>query len=358
MYKLSGLKMLSLLTVFLLAVTLLSSAEGRKPIPDYTSITTLINHDNYLPSDYEPSDLVIPKIPRQTYNDTTASLRSEAARALEELYYAATSEGHSFFSVSGYRPYSMQKEIFDEEVARSGYEIAALYIALPGSSEHQSGLAMDISSGRMGGGLYASFGETPEGVWVAQNCHKYGFIIRYPEDKEDITKIAYEPWHLRYVGKGLAARLKRDNLCLEEYYMLGAKYNLTKISIGGEEILYRDAYNINGNNYFKLRDVAQLLRYTPARFDVSWNEKLNRVEITTDKEYDSDYVKDKNIDGYNRSYKPSDMKFHIDGQEKELNTKLIDGYNYIKLRDLQTLFNFRVDWDEKQQLIRIMFPVF
>lgn len=194
-------KIVFLALVLLVFSSFISYSEGeKKPIVDYTSITALINHDNFLPADYEPDDLVIPNVPKQTYNDTTAKMRREAALALEKLYAAAEADGMYFYNVSGYRPYSMQQEIFDEEVARSGYEVAALYIALPGSSEHQSGLAMDVSSRAMVGGLYAGFGETAEGLWIAANCHKVGFIIRYPEDKEHITKIAYEPWHLRYVG--------------------------------------------------------------------------------------------------------------------------------------------------------------
>lgn len=350
-----------LLYVLILALGLivlgnhLNYADTRKQIVDYTSITALINHDNFLPSNYEPSDLVIPKVPKQTYNETTAMMRKEAAAALEEFYAAAEAEGKYFYNVSGYRPYSMQKEIFDEEVARSGYEGAALYIALPGSSEHQSGLAMDVSSRAMGGGLYSSFGDTPEGAWIAENCHKYGFIIRYPADKEHITKIAYEPWHLRYVGIPLATKLKTENLCLEEYYNLPAKYNIAKIKIG-DKSYQKLVYNIKNHNYFRLRDLAELLKNSRSQFDLKWDEKRNMAEIKRGENYSSEQSSIPKTDGLNRSLKPNKLAVLIDGKQMELYGYLIDGHNYYKLRDLQNLFSYKVEWNEKERTIELLLP--
>lgn len=351
------IRSLFLALVLLIITSLYSSyAEGgRKAIVDYSSISALINHENYLPSNYEPDDLVIPRVPRQTYNDTTAKMRKEAAEALEALYAGVQAEGLSFYNVSGYRPYSMQQEIFDEEVARSGYEIAALYIALPGSSEHQSGLAMDVSSAEMGGGLYASFGDTQEGIWLANNCHKYGFIIRYPKDKEHITKIAYEPWHLRYVGISLATKLKRENLALEEYYTLPAKYNLAKVRVL-DGTIEKAAYNIEGYNYFRLRDIAELLIDTSNRFNVVWNEKEGAAEIVRGVNYSSEFNSAPKTDGLNRAIKSNQLKIKIDGEYKTLYGYLIDGYNYYKLRDLQNLLNYRVEWIEKERLIDLLLP--
>lgn len=350
----SKLVVLALLGAMFLSVSVQAQTE-KKPIADYTSITALINHYNYLPADYEPQDLVIPKVPRQTYNDTTAKMRREAASALEALYAAAEAEGHYFFNVSGYRPYSMQKEIFDEEVARSGYEIAALYIAIPGCSEHQSGLAMDVSSGRMGGGLYASFGDTPEGMWLADNCHTFGFVIRYARDKEAVTKIAYEPWHLRYVGKTLAARLKAENLALEEYYALPAKYNMAKFRIH-DEVQQRAAYNIKGNNFFRLRDIAELLMDSPSKFDIKWSEEKRLAEITRGGDYSENISAQPKTDGLSRAIRSNKLEVEIDGERKELYGYLIDGYNYFKLRDLQLLFNYRVEWDNEAKVIDLLLP--
>ena len=86
------------------------------------------------------------------------------------------------------------------------------------ASEHQTGLTIDVSADSIGCALEQSFGKTIEGKWLASNCYKYGFTIRYPKEKEDITGYSYEPWHIRYVGKNLAKRLYKKKLTLEEYY--------------------------------------------------------------------------------------------------------------------------------------------
>jgi hypothetical protein len=89
---------------------------------------------------------------------------------------------------------------------------------MPGSSEHQTGLSIDVSSDSVGCALEESFGATADGKWLAKNCHKYGFIIRYPKNKTKITGYSYEPWHIRYVGRKLATYLYKNDLTLEEYY--------------------------------------------------------------------------------------------------------------------------------------------
>lgn len=117
------------------------------------------------------------------------------------MFDAAKKEGYELAAVSGYRSYDRQKVIFDNEVSLKGERKAKEAVAYPGESEHQTGLAMDISSRSNGFELNEAFGSTADGKWVQDNAYKYGFIIRYPKNKEDITKYEYEPWHLRYVGK-------------------------------------------------------------------------------------------------------------------------------------------------------------
>jgi len=95
---------------------------------------------------------------------------------------------------------------------------AAKYVALPGQSEHQTGLAMDVTSESANWGLSNNFGETNEGKWLKDNCYKYGFILRYPEGKEDITGYNYEPWHIRYVGKKVSTYIYTNNITLEEFF--------------------------------------------------------------------------------------------------------------------------------------------
>lgn len=119
--------------------------------------------------------------------------------------------GYEMPIVSGFRSYETQAAIFDNYCATDGYEAASTYSAEPGHSEHQSGYAMDVTS------LEQSYGETEEGMWLAENCYKFGFIIRYPEGKTDITGYIYEPWHIRYLGKSTAKLVHDSGLTLEEF---------------------------------------------------------------------------------------------------------------------------------------------
>ncbi len=116
--------------------------------------------------------------------------------------------------VSGFRSYEKQQEVFDYWCEVDGEERAKTYSALPGYSEHQTGLAMDISS------LEQSYADTDEGKWLAENCWKYGFIIRYPKGKTDITGYIWEPWHVRYLGKSTAKLVHDSGLTLEEFLCL------------------------------------------------------------------------------------------------------------------------------------------
>jgi len=145
-------------------------------------------------------------------------MRADAAKALEELFAAAREAGYELSGVSGYRSYSRQRQIFINNILTKGKEHTLKYSAVPGASEHQTGLAMDVSCKSLGYDLDTGFSETPEGKWLAQNAHLYGYIIRYPKGKAHITGYAYEPWHVRYVGKGLAKYLYENDLTLEEYY--------------------------------------------------------------------------------------------------------------------------------------------
>lgn len=135
----------------------------------------------------------------------------EANKALKELQSAAKEEGYSLQLISGYRSYSTQHSIYNNYIKRWGQEYTDTVSAQPGHSEHQTGLAFDV------GQLNSKFGETKEGIWLKNNCYKYGFIIRYLKGKENITGYSYEPWHIRYVGVDVATEIMQNNLTLEEY---------------------------------------------------------------------------------------------------------------------------------------------
>lgn len=194
-------------------------------VPDRTlnlnrnSITFLVNKEYSLPQNYVPKDLVIPNVEFNTKGiEERMHMRAPAAKALEKLFNAAKEDNYYLVGVSGYRSYNRQYQIFTNNLMTKGKEHTLEYSAIPGTSEHQTGLSIDITSEALHDRLDASFANTPEGAWVSKNSYLYGFIIRYPKDKEDITGYAYEPWHIRYVGKGLAAYLYKHHMTLDEYY--------------------------------------------------------------------------------------------------------------------------------------------
>lgn len=143
---------------------------------------------------------------------------TEASGPLWEMIAAAKEEGIKLWMTSGYRSYYDQQYIYNGYVKRDGKEKADTYSARPGHSEHQTGLAYDLND------LPHDFGDTPEGQWMAENCHKFGFILRYPKGKEDITGYMYEPWHIRYLGVEKATEVYESGLCLEEFLNITSQY--------------------------------------------------------------------------------------------------------------------------------------
>lgn len=183
------------------------------------SFTILVNKEYGLPSDFVPDDLILPDIlfSEIGYHEKKL-MRKEAAKALELLFQTSISANLTLYAVSGYRSYQRQKEIYEENIARRGVVETDKYSAKPGHSEHQTGLSMDVSTSTIQNRLETVFAGTPEGKWLRENAHLFGFITRYPKDKVHLTQYAYEPWHIRYVGVSLAEYLFHKKLTLEEYY--------------------------------------------------------------------------------------------------------------------------------------------
>jgi len=190
---------------------------GEVTLPKSLFIVT--NKLNHLPADYIPENLVEPAI-QFSFSEANEkrNQRPASANALELMFKGAELEDLHLFAVSGYRSYSRQKSIYNYKVETRGVEEADKVSARPGHSEHQTGLAMDITCESIGFGLEYEFGTSPEGIWVATHAHDYGLIIRYPEDKVDITGYNYEPWHLRYVGLDIASYIYEHDLTIEELY--------------------------------------------------------------------------------------------------------------------------------------------
>lgn len=185
---------------------------------DESSYTMVVNKQHSVTRKFLPSDLTVPDIPFSFTEDLPKKqMRKEAAAALEELFMAAGREQIELVGVSAFRSYERQSRIFANNARQRGAEVANQVSARPGESEHQTGLAIDVSSAAVNYQLNEEFAETKEGKWLATKAAHYGFIIRYPKGKEEITGYQYEPWHLRYVGRQAATRIQRQGITLDEY---------------------------------------------------------------------------------------------------------------------------------------------
>lgn len=190
-------------------------------LPDYTSTSTngytiervngityvdgvmIANKTYTLPKNYDPG------------------IQPDAYDAFQEMQSAAEADGISLFIVSGYRSYDDQAAIYARYAEDDGEELADTYSSRPGHSDHQTGYTFDLNS------LDASFENTPEGIWLANNCAQFGFIIRYPKGKDAYTGYTFEPWHVRYVGTDKAEAITASGLSLEEYYGISSDYALS-----------------------------------------------------------------------------------------------------------------------------------
>lgn len=169
-----------------------------------------------LPADCVPPDLVT--LPGEYVSSAGQRMRSAAAEAFRELFAAAQNDGYTILAASAYRSYQEQVTTYLSHVSRGGQAYADRISARPGHSEHQLGTTTDVTSASAGYGL-ESFEGTPEAAWLAANSWKYGFIISYPAGKESITGYVYEPWHIRWVGKAEAERVKNSGLTLHEWLL-------------------------------------------------------------------------------------------------------------------------------------------
>ncbi|MFD0675132.1 D-alanyl-D-alanine carboxypeptidase family protein [Cohnella sp. GCM10027633] len=192
---------------------------GLAVVTNASSTLVLANKKRNLPSDYEPVDLVVPNVDFSFSGDAPKKqLRQEAATALEALFAKAKEDGIDLKAVSGYRSYATQRSLFAYYADKHGEEEATRFSARAGQSEHQTGLAMDVSSASVGYGLEESYGETTEGKWLVAHAADHGFILRYPKGKEEITGYQYEPWHIRFVGTDVAKRIMDEGTTLEEFF--------------------------------------------------------------------------------------------------------------------------------------------
>lgn len=185
----------------------------------YVDGIMIVNKSYSLPVEYYPTNTHTNAI--GVTNVCNSCINNIAYNAFNDMKSDATALGLNIWIQSGYRPYSSQATIYNKYVAKDGQIAADTYSARPGNSEHQSGLCFDLNS------ISDDFANTAEGKWVNDNAYLYGFIIRFPKDKQQYTGYKYESWHLRYVGSSLAKKLYNngDWISLEEYYGLVSSYN-------------------------------------------------------------------------------------------------------------------------------------
>lgn len=167
----------------------------------------LVSADNPLPGDFRPPETVT-LIGKVAVRDNSVCIAKSIEAPLLQLFHDAQEAGHTDLYVnSGFRSREEQRAIYNQETDKS-------YAQPPGSSEHETGLAVDIKIMKISGQDMVA---EPSWRWLKDNAWRYGFIIRYPEDKTSVTGISFEPWHFRYVGKDAAQVCHEKNLCLEEY---------------------------------------------------------------------------------------------------------------------------------------------
>jgi len=200
-----------------LAATTVAPPPTTPSIDEPGSIWWIVNRQRPLPDRYVPPDLVVPAVPVKP-GATNTQLRADVAAAFEAMVADAATAGYQLQLNSAYRSFAEQQVLYDQFVQDYGAEVAAGRAALPGTSEHQTGLAVDV--GEVGLPDDQVFGDTAAADWVAANAHRFGFILRYPPDKADITGYTNEPWHLRYVGVELAGQMFANGLTMEEQFGL------------------------------------------------------------------------------------------------------------------------------------------
>ena len=186
----------------------------KKPLParNLNTEKVLVNKYYYLEKNYVPENL-------ETISNRFAlnnmKMVKEAKEAFEEMASTAKKEGLSIIAMSCYRSYDYQVSVYNKYVRTDGKEKADTYSGRPGHSEHQTGLAVDVYNGKEN---YTNFEKTKEFDWMKKHASEYGFILRFPKDKESETGYIYESWHYRYVGKDIAKYIKEHNISFEEYH--------------------------------------------------------------------------------------------------------------------------------------------
>lgn len=222
-------KLMSLVAAASMMVS--GALDTAAPQNDINGLLFLANRQYTVSSAYEPRDLEMSDVPGQVRR-----MRREAAAALREMFQACKEEtGMTLLSISGYRSYEKQEGIYKRKLrtVKGNVAKAQEFVAPPGASEHQLGVAMDVGQ-KHKINLEISFGETEGGKWCRENCWRFGYILRYDEPWEEITGYKYEPWHFRYVGKEYAKEIHEANIPLETW-LIGHRVKVLRELLGVPE---------------------------------------------------------------------------------------------------------------------------
>ena len=201
----------------------IQSSQTLKPLSseftDQNSLLVYVSQAHPLPSDFVPASLGTPHLPS---TGAVVEIQEEAGKKAQEMLAQAKREGYELFVSAGYRSYKNQEELYNNRVSLVGEQKASLTVEKAGCSEHQIGLAIDITDDPTGTVLNEEFEKKECAQWLFEHAHEYGFILRYPKNKEKITGLSYQPWHYRYVGVDTATAMyeKDPNITFEEYFEL------------------------------------------------------------------------------------------------------------------------------------------
>lgn len=210
----------------------------------------LANKQMLLEKGYVTEPLVTLKTRKENSNGTTnggvrkassaeMQLQEDCAKALVQMCEDAEQQGIRLYLKSAYRSWQTQNTMYYNRLQKYGYDDG--WVSMPGASDHQTALGCDVVSYEWRDrGMNEQFAETEEAQWMAAHCAEYGFILRYPENKVDVTEINYEPWHLRYVGNPVATYIMDNGLCLEEFHEQLAAAIEDFLAAGGRASLVKD----------------------------------------------------------------------------------------------------------------------
>lgn len=309
--------------------TTLHAQVAYETCPSQKPYHILVNKTHPISKDYIPENLVMPRVAFESPGNIQKNyMDATAAKALEEMFEAAKKQGIHLVAVSGYRSYSRQSTLYNRAVASLGSDQNGT--APPGKSEHQTGLAMDLNS------ISQSFEYTKEGQWLKHNAHLYGYIIRYPKDKTEITGYIYEPWHVRYVGKELANYCYTNNVTLEEITNCCFPYKSINTQITNSLTGHTsqiDLIPIEATTYIKARDLHQLihadLAFTPSK----------ALQLTSN--------------SHVLTIRDDQLSAGLDDQSITLNHApfLIEGTYYLPLRDTLQNLGYQLTFENTSSLL-------